>query len=95
MRFVRLFARIGTLVACRHILVVFEGDIRDLSPSDVLKEIGLSANDIDVIVGGPPCQSFSTAGRRGSIQDPRGTLLWEFLRFVDAIRPKIFLAKNI
>jgi DNA (cytosine-5)-methyltransferase 1 len=76
-------------------LVVFEGDIRDISPSDVLDKAGLRAEDIDVIVGGPPCQSFSTAGRRGTIQDPRGTLLWEFLRFVDVIRPKIFLMENV
>jgi DNA (cytosine-5)-methyltransferase 1 len=76
-------------------LVVVEGDIRDVSPSSVLEKIGLQAEDIDVIVGGPPCQSFSTAGRRGTIQDPRGTLLWEFLRFVDAIRPKFFLMENV
>jgi len=76
-------------------LAVFEGDIRDVSPEDVLEKTGLRAEDIDVIVGGPPCQSFSTAGRRGTIQDPRGTLLWEFLRFVDAIRPKIFLMENV
>lgn len=76
-------------------LVVFEGDIRDISPELVLEKTGLQADDIDVIVGGPPCQSFSTAGRRGTIQDPRGTLLWEFLRFVDAIRPKMFLMENV
>lgn len=76
-------------------LAVFEGDIRDISPELVLEKTGLQADDIDVIVGGPPCQSFSTAGRRGTIQDPRGTLLWEFLRFVDAIRPKMFLMENV
>jgi DNA (cytosine-5)-methyltransferase 1 len=76
-------------------LAVIEGDIRDISPSYVLEKTGLQADDIDVIVGGPPCQSFSTAGRRGTIQDPRGTLLWEFLRFVDAIRPKFFLMENV
>lgn len=76
-------------------LEVFEGDIRDVSPSLLLEKLGLKAEDIDVIVGGPPCQSFSTAGRRGTIQDARGTLLWEFLRFVEAIRPKFFLMENV
>ena len=76
-------------------LAVFEGDIRDVSPATVPKQIDLRAEDIDVIVGGPPCQSFSTAGRRGTIQDPRGTLLWEYLRFVNAIRPKFFLMENV
>lgn len=76
-------------------LEVFEGDIHSLSPKTVLAKIGLEAKDIDVIVGGPPCQSFSTAGRRGSVQDPRGTLLWDYLRFVDEIRPKMFLMENV
>lgn len=76
-------------------LEVFEGDIHSLSPQTVLDKIGLNASDIDVIVGGPPCQSFSTAGRRGSVQDPRGTLLWDYLRFVDEIRPKMFLMENV
>ena len=57
-------------------LLVFEGDIRDIAPASVLEKVGLRAEDIYVIVGGPPCQSFSTTGRRGTIQDPRGTLLW-------------------
>ena len=76
-------------------LVVFEGDIGDVTPQALLEKIGLEAKDIDVIVGGPPCQSFSTAGKRGTLQDPRGTLLWDFLRFVDAIRPKFFLMENV
>lgn len=76
-------------------LTVFEGDIRDFSPQAILDEIGLEPEDIDVIVGGPPCQSFSTAGRRGTLQDPRGELLWDFLRFVDGIRPKFFLMENV
>ena len=76
-------------------LKVIEADIADLSPQSVLDELGLSTNDIDVIVGGPPCQSFSTAGKRGTIQDPRGTLLWDFLRFVEYIQPKFFLMENV
>lgn len=74
---------------------VIEADISKLSPTMVLEELGLHAGDIDVIIGGPPCQSFSTAGRRGTVQDPRGTLLWDFLRFVEAIRPKFFLMENV
>ncbi|MFX5031298.1 DNA cytosine methyltransferase, partial [Acinetobacter baumannii] len=35
------------------------------------------------------------AGRRGSLQDTRGTLLWQFLRFVDALKPKFFLMENV
>lgn len=76
-------------------LQVFEGDITDLDPIKVLASIGLKPGELDVLIGGPPCQSFSTAGRRGSTQDPRGTLLWEFLRFVEIMQPKMFLMENV
>ncbi|MEI6451327.1 MAG: DNA cytosine methyltransferase [Actinomycetes bacterium] len=76
-------------------LRVFEGDIRGISPEDVLSAAGLSPGEVDLVVGGPPCQSFSTAGRRGTVQDPRGTLLWEYLRFIDALKPKFFLMENV
>src|SRR4051794_29678352 len=63
-------------------LKVYEGDISGIDPKDVMAELGLKPGDLDVIVGGPPCQSFSTTGKRASVQDPRGTLLWQFLRYV-------------
>lgn len=74
---------------------VLRADISTLNPVETLRELGLKPSEIDVIVGGPPCQSFSTAGRRGTIQDPRGTLLWDFLRFVEYVRPKLFLMENV
>ncbi len=75
--------------------LVFEGDIANIDPLDVLRAVGLQPGELDVLVGGPPCQSFSTAGRRGTTQDPRGTLLWQFLRFVDVMRPKFFVMENV
>lgn len=76
-------------------LQLFEGDISNLDPNDVLRMTGLKPGDLDLLVGGPPCQSFSTAGRRRTTEDPRGTLLWQFLRFVDALKPKFFLMENV
>jgi len=76
-------------------LKVYESDISKLDPLQVLEDCGLKPGDIDVVVGGPPCQSFSTAGRRGTVQDPRGTLLWDFLRFVEAMRPRFFVMENV
>lgn len=76
-------------------LEVFEGDIAEISPEVVLARVGLRPGELDLLVGGPPCQSFSTAGKRGTTQDPRGTLLWHFLRYVDAMRPKFFLMENV
>jgi DNA (cytosine-5)-methyltransferase 1 len=75
--------------------VVFESDISLLDPKDVLERLKLKPGEIDVLVGGPPCQSFSTAGKRGTVQDPRGTLLWQFLRFVEVMQPKFFVMENV
>ncbi|MBC6474866.1 MAG: DNA cytosine methyltransferase [Hormoscilla sp. GM102CHS1] len=74
---------------------VLERDICAVSPSEVLDAIGLQPEELDLIVGGPPCQSFSTAGRRRTVQDPRGTLLWQYLQFVEVIKPKFFLMENV
>ena len=76
-------------------LKVFEGDITELDPAAVLAACGLKPGELDVLVGGPPCQSFSTAGRRMATQDPRGTLLWQYLRFVEYMQPRFFLMENV
>ena len=76
-------------------LKIFEGDIQGIDPLDVLKATGLEPGQVDLLVGGPPCQSFSTAGRRRTTQDPRGTLLWQFLRYVEVLRPRFFLMENV
>jgi DNA (cytosine-5)-methyltransferase 1 len=75
--------------------LVFEGDITDMDPFEIMRSVGLKPGELDVLVGGPPCQSFSTAGKRGTTQDPRGTLLWQFLRFVEAMQPKVFVMENV
>jgi len=82
------------LLANRH-LKIYNADITKLDPYVVMDELGLAPGELDLLLGGPPCQSFSTAGRRGTIQDPRGTLLWQFLRYVEAFRPKFFLMENV
>lgn len=74
---------------------VYEGDIGDFSPEQVLADLGMKPGELDLLVGGPPCQTFSTAGRRQTVQDPRGTLLWQFLRFVKVMQPKFFLMENV
>ena len=76
-------------------LEILEADISALDPIHVLNELNIEPESIDLVVGGPPCQSFSTAGRRGTTQDPRGTLLWDYLRFIQYIKPKMFLMENV
>ncbi len=74
---------------------ILRGPIEELEPEAVMDVCGLERGQLDVLIGGPPCQSFSTAGRRGTISDPRGLLLWEFLRFVEALQPKYFVMENV
>jgi DNA (cytosine-5)-methyltransferase 1 len=50
---------------------------------------------VDLVIGGPPCQSFSTAGRRGGMSDPRGALLMDFLRIVEVVSPKLVVVENV
>lgn len=76
-------------------LRVYEGDITNFDPSQIMQDLKIEPGDIDVLAGGPPCQSFSTAGKRGTVQDVRGTLLWQFLRFVQEMEPKFFLMENV
>lgn len=69
-------------------------DIYELDGSELLKEIGLEIGEVDVIIGGPPCQGFSTVGKRRE-EDPRNNLFKEYLRIVDSIRPKVFVMENV
>ena len=62
--------------------------ITDIKP----EEIG---NDIDGMIGGPPCQSWSLAGSMRGITDSRGQLFYDYIRLIDAIQPKFFLAENV
>lgn len=69
---------------------VWSRDIRTIENEEIKKFAG----KIDVIVGGPPCQGFSTIGKR-LVKDPRNELVFEFIRFVDIVKPKIFLMENV
>lgn len=51
--------------------------------------------EIDIFVGGSPCQSFSMAGKRGGFEDTRGTLFFEFARCVKEFQPKVFIYENV
>ncbi len=51
--------------------------------------------NIDILVGGSPCQSFSIAGQRGGFEDTRGTLFFEFARCVKEFQPKVFIYENV
>ena len=52
-------------------------------------------DEVDLFVGGSPCQSFSIAGARGGFEDTRGTLFYEYVRLVKEVQPKIFIYENV
>lgn len=74
---------------------VIQADLSSYSPQELMTELGIQPGELDVLVGGPPCQSWSTAGRRAGVGDPRGQLIWDFLRFVEALQPKAFVMENV
>ncbi len=74
---------------------VIQTDVSSLRGEKLLKDIGLKKGEIDLIIGGPPCQAFSVNGQRKGLADPRGNLVWEFARIVKEIKPKAFLFENV
>ena len=84
---------VETMLANRHPSLC--GDIRGLSPDQLLEAARLKVGETFLLCGGPPCQPFSTAGKRLGINDPRGSLFMEFIRMIDAIRPRFFVMENV
>lgn len=71
------------------------GDIRNITPEEILEAANMKVGEPFLICGGPPCQPFSTAGKRLGINDPRGSLFRDFVRMIDAIRPRFFVMENV
>lgn len=77
------------------------GDIRNIPPEEFAYTIG--RNHVDVIIGGPPCPTFSTIGDakirsvtgRPTSEDPRNQLFLEYIKYVDFFRPEIFVIENV
>jgi DNA (cytosine-5)-methyltransferase 1 len=55
----------------------------------------LYKNKVDILAGGSPCQSFSTVGKKGGLNDPRGQLVYEFIRLIKEIQPRMFIYENV
>jgi DNA (cytosine-5)-methyltransferase 1 len=65
-------------------------DIRELKTEELVEKYGKA----DIVIGGPPCQGFSMAGRRDT-KDPRNSLFMDYLRFVKDFEPKYFIMENV
>lgn len=84
---------IQTMCANGHNCIA--GDIQKISSASILQQANMKPGDPFLICGGPPCQPFSTAGKRLGINDPRGSLFRDFLRMIDEIRPRFFVMENV
>ncbi len=73
---------------------MYNKDIKDFSIDDLTKDLGIKKGDIDIVVGGPPCQAYSTVGKR-LIDDPRGKLFQEYYRILKEFRPQLFVFENV
>lgn len=72
------------------------GDILDIEPEDMLKDVGLQKGELDLLVGGPPCQGFSSHRLNDAgVNDPRNELLLRYFDFVKGLRPKAFIVENV
>lgn len=70
-------------------------DINDLTPADLLREAGLKRGKVDVLIGGPPCQPFSTAGKRQGFNDVRSSPIIAFLSAIKEMQPRIFVMEEV
>lgn len=78
--------------------VLYDKDIRNLSPKDILDDLGLKKGELDLLAGCPPCQGFSTHRTRNkgvSVDDTRNDLVFEFLKFVEEMLPKTIMMENV
>ena len=79
----------------RHNAVVIENDIRQVEPEELRKALGLKGGELDLLFGGPPCQAFSQIGKRGCLDDERGMLLFEIIRFANAFKPRAIMIEQV
>lgn len=71
---------------------LIESDIRQVTKDDIARYID---GEVDGIIGGPPCQSWSEAGSLKGIRDARGQLFFDYIRILKEFQPKFFLAENV
>ena len=89
---------VKTYKANHRDVTLWEKDIRELDPQELLDALGLKKGGLDLLAGCPPCQGFSTMRTLNGalmVDDPRNDLLLEFERFVEALRPRAVMMENV
>lgn len=75
--------------------LVIEKDIRQLDPYQLMDDLNLRPGELDLLCGGPPCQAFSLIGKQNSLNDERGMLLFEMVRFANIFKPKFIMIEQV
>lgn len=70
-------------------------DIRNYTADDIREHAGIGKEGIDLIVGGPPCQAFSTAGKRKSFEDDRGNVFIQYIEMATELKAKFIVIENV
>lgn len=86
---------VKTIKANKPSVRIYPEDINTIAPQQVLDDLGEKVGSIDLVLGGPPCQPFSTAGRRKGLNDFRGNVIIRFLEYVKVIEPNYFILENV
>lgn len=73
---------------------VWERDLTKVSAEEILDFCNLKPGELDVLDGSPPCQGFSTAGKR-DVNDPRNILFESFVNLINGLKPKVFIMENV
>ncbi len=76
--------------------LVLEKDINEVTSEELMEKANVSyGGEIDLLAGGPPCQAFSVFGKRLGREDPRGKLVYQYLRMLKELGPKSFVFENV
>ena len=75
-------------------LMVWQRDITEVTVKEILKECKIKIGELDILDGSPPCQGFSTAGKR-NLNDSRNDLFKDFVRLINGLQPKVFVMENV
>lgn len=74
---------------------VMETTVGAVDAAELMATLGLRVGELELLAGGPPCQAFTTTGRRRALQDERGSVVNDYLRLLRGLSPQYFLMENV
>ena len=73
---------------------IWQKDIKEITGQEIMNSLGINKGELDLLDGSPPCQGFSTAGKR-VVSDGRNDLVNENIRLIEELEPKVFVIENV